>query len=147
MEPRNWVSWTKSTSVHRAIPVVLLCAFGVLLLASLYAGLRSSFESRNVDNVWPPRQESFFKLAITEPGLVEQFPKFKVSYGDHVTLKIESDRVGLVYLHGYEKAIDVGPDAEVELTFIANAAGTFPLHFHNPDGSMRLLATLEVQPK
>jgi hypothetical protein len=146
MEPRNWISWTKSTSLHRSIPVVLLCAFAVLLLAGLYAGLRSSFE-RNAENAGPPRQESFFKLAITEPRLVEKFPKFKVSCGDHVTLKIESDRVGLVYLHGYEKAIDVGPDAEVELTFIANAAGTFPLHFHNLDGSMRLLATLEVQPK
>jgi hypothetical protein len=146
MEPRNWISWTKSTFLHRSIPVVLLCAFAVLLLAGLYAGLRSSFE-RNVENAGPPRQESFFKLAITEPRLVEKLPKFKVSCGDHVTLKIESDRAGLVYLHGYEKAIDVGPDAEVELTFIANAAGTFPLHFHNLDGSMRLLATLEVQPK
>jgi hypothetical protein len=100
-----------------------------------------------VDNVGPPRQESVFNLAITEPRLGETYPKFKVSYGDQVTLKIESDRVGSVHLHGYEKAIDVGPDAEVRLTFIANAAGAFPIHFHNPDGSMRHLATLEVQPK
>jgi hypothetical protein len=88
-----------------------------------------------------------FILSVSALRTGSEFPTFRVRQGDAVTWVIRSDRVGEVHVHVYEKKIVLKPGGEVTLTFSAENAGLFPIHLHDPDGSMYPLAMLEVQPR
>ena len=65
-----------------------------------------------------------------------------------MTLIIRSDKVAEVHVHGNEDTkVDLSPGREVTLTFVAADVGRFPVHIHDPDGSMYPLGMLEVQPR
>jgi len=75
-------------------------------------------------------------------------PLFKARQGDNVILAIHSEVPGEVHVHMYEdRQVDLKPGGEVTLTFRAANPGSFPVHLHDPDGSMHHLAMLEVHPK
>jgi plastocyanin len=92
-------------------------------------------------------QARVFHLSVSAPAADTESPVLKVTQGDTVTFVIRSDRPGEVHVHIYEKRVTLKPGGEVTLTFTATAVGLFPVHLHDPDGSMSHLAMLEVRPK
>lgn len=129
--------------MRRRAHAIQWAGLAVALLAGLYLGLKVSRGGHDTGEI----QSSTYRLSISEARPGEGFPKFRTTQGHTITLLISSDRLGSAHVHGYEKEIDLKPGGEVTLTFTANEAGLFPLHLHNPDGSMRHLATVEVEPK
>ena len=65
---------------------------------------------------------------------------------DTVTILIKSDRPGEIHLEGYDKEMNLLPNGDVALTFLAENAGLFPIHIHETAGE-RHVATLVVQPR
>lgn len=126
-------------------------AFAILLLGGLYMGLQIPLK---VDDASGP-QSVAHRLFISSPDAGAVLPVFTITQGDIFTLAIQSDRPGELDVHGYERGIDVKPHGEVRLTLLAENAGVFPLHLHEPldpqrpDGpvSHRHLAMLHVKPK
>lgn len=114
-----------------------------ILLSGLYWASKSTLGSREPSAV----HSRVFNLSVSAPHPGEESPVFKARQGDTVTLVIRSDRPGEVHVHIYEKQIMLKPGGEVTLTFTATAAGLFPVHLHDPDGTMTHLAMVEVQPK
>ena len=129
--------------MRRRTHAIVWTAFAVLLLGGLYLGLRASLSGHDAGGL----QSSSYALSVSQPRPGEVFPNFKTTQGSTVTLLIRSDVPGAVHVHGYEKKVDLKIGEEVTLTFTASDAGLFPLHLHDPDGSMRHLATLEVRPE
>jgi hypothetical protein len=73
------------------------------------------------------------------PHVSESIAHFQSGAGRYrhtVTLMIRCNRRGEVYVHVYERKVVLVPGGEVKLTFVATDAGTFPIHLHDPDGSM-----------
>jgi hypothetical protein len=88
-----------------------------------------------------------FHLSVSVVRAAAEAPVFKATQGDSVTFVIRSDRAGEVHVHVYEQKVSLKAGGEVTLTFTATSAGVFPVHLHDPDGSMSHLAMLEVDPK
>jgi hypothetical protein len=124
-------------------PVVPWIAGAALLLCVLYFALHGSMVKRELGD----SRVTVYHLSISKPRIGEEFPVYRTTQGNTVTLNVTSDRPGEVHVHGYEKKITLNPGGEVALTFVAADAGMFPVHLHEADGSMVALATLEVQPK
>jgi hypothetical protein len=118
-------------------------ALTILLLGGLYWAFKASMGGHE-----PTAAHTLvFHLSVSAPRPGEESPVFKAMQGDTVVFIIRSDRPGEVHIHIYEKKIALKPGSDVILTFTANSAGLFPVHLHDPDGSMRHLGLLEVQPK
>ena len=62
-------------------------------------------------------------------------PVIRVKQGDWVRLRWVSDRAIVLHLHGYdiERKVEVG--AVAEMTFLARAAGRFPVEEHRPSAA------------
>lgn len=122
---------------------ILWVGVTAVLLGGLYFALKSSLGEHEQRGV----HTRVYRLSIPGSPPPEEAPVFKVLQGDIVTLVIRSARAGELHVHGYEKKVVLQPGAEVSLTFTATQPGVFPVHLHDPDGSMRRLAMLEVQPR
>ena len=80
-------------------------------------------------------------------------PVIRVKQGDWVRLRWVSDRPIVLHLHGYdiERKVEVG--AVAEMTFLARAAGRFPVEEHRPSAAGghshgdAPLVRIEVYPK
>jgi hypothetical protein len=129
--------------VRASSNAIVWVTFTGLLLGGLYWGLKTSMDGHHVGG----QQFLTYQLSISSPSPGNELPVFKVTQGDTVSLRIRSDRSGEVHVHGYERKVVLNPDGEVALTFLANNTGVFPVHLHDPDGSMHSLGTLDVQPK
>ena len=121
----------------------LWIAYAIVALVGLYWGLKGSLGAPDTGGL----QTLTYRLSITGTAVGEDSVVFKARQGDTITLVIGSDRPGEIHVHGYEKAVGLKPGAEVTLTLVARDAGRFPVHLHDPDGSMRHLAMLEVRPR
>ena len=55
----------------------------------------------------------------------------KVKQGDTVTLKLDADDSGLLHIHGYDIAKEVGQESPVDLLFEATATGRFKITLHS----------------
>ena len=127
--------------LRRHYRAVLWTTLFALVLAGLYWGSKASLSARHAGGA----RSRTYQLSIPPTA---QSPVFEAAQGDAVTFVIRSDRAGELYVHAFEeKAIALKPGGEVRLTFVAKDAGGFPLHLHDPDGSMHHIAMLEVQPK
>jgi len=127
---------------------ILWAAVAAAVLGSLYFALKASLgghEHAQGHETAAPRHWAF-RLTIAEPLAGEPPPVFKARQGDTITLIVRSDRPGELHVHGIEKVVTLNPQGAVKLTFVARDAGGFPLHLHSPDGTMRHLALLEVDP-
>jgi hypothetical protein len=115
----------------------------LLLLAGLYLYLRAFL---GPEAAAAPRVLTFrVSVAIPRPG--NELPMLEATRNDSIVLVIASERSGEVHVHGYEEKVTLKPGNVVTLKFPARDAGFFAVHFHEPDGSMYALATLEVQPR
>jgi hypothetical protein len=73
-----------------------------------------------------------FDLKI-EAGKVPQGMRLvRVKQGDTVKLRWISDRPMVLHLHGYDIERKVEPGAVAEMSFVARAAGRFPVEEHRP---------------
>jgi FtsP/CotA-like multicopper oxidase with cupredoxin domain len=136
------------TDDHEAAPrslrTTLLIAFTALLLGILYWGLKTSLTEQDVGVV----QSRVYRLSVSTGTPPELPPVFAARQGDTVTLVVKSDRVAELHVHGdKERTISLRPGREATLTFTVTDAGRFPVHVHDPDGSMYPLGMLEVQPR
>lgn len=122
-------------------------SFYLLALALLLVVLYSAIHISLGTTVLVKGRALTYKLSVSTSLPAGPPPIFKATQGDTVTLLIGSTRTGEVHLHGYEKVITLKPAHEVELTLVTQYAGLFPIHLHDPDGSMYPLAMLEVQPR
>ena len=55
----------------------------------------------------------------------------RVKQGDTVTLKLDADDSGLLHLHGYDIAKEIGREGPVDLLFEATATGRFKITLHS----------------
>lgn len=58
-------------------------------------------------------------------GKVDGGGRKQVAKGQNVTLRVTSDVVDEVHVHGYDKKVDLVANQAVELTFKADASGVF----------------------
>ncbi len=69
--------------------------------------------------------------------------------GDTVTLRVVSNRRGVVHLHEHEQQIvlELEPGREASGSFDATLAGRFGVHLVGHDGSFTEVAALQVMPR
>lgn len=128
----------------RPLHAVLGIALIVLLLGILYWGLKTSFTAPDTGGV----RAHVYRLSVSTGSPTEMLPVFTARQGDTVTLVVRSDRIAEVHVHGdEERTVALRPGRETTLTFMVRNAGRFPVHVHDPDGSMFPLGMLEVQPR
>lgn len=68
----------------------------------------------------------------------------KLARGDHVSLRVASDRPEKLHIHGYDLHLDVAADRPAKLDFDADRTGRFAVEFHASDLQ---LVVLEIYPK
>ena len=84
---------------------------------------------------------------------VANTPLIRVRQGDWVRLRWISDRPIVLHLHGYDIERKVEAGAVAEMTFLARAAGRFPVEEHRPSAAGghshgdAPLVRIEVYPK
>lgn len=122
-------------------PLLWLGAIAALLL--FYMLSAPSFQRNGTDAA----QDHSFRLSIDGPVAPGLAPAFKATQGDRLTFVIRSKQPGSVHVHGYEKMVRLFPGREVQITFVADRAGYFALHLHDPDEVMHAVASLEVTPR
>ena len=66
---------------------------------------------------------------------VANTPLIRVQQGDWVRLRFVSDRPIVLHLHGYDIERKVEAGAIAEMTFLARAAGRFPVEEHRPSAA------------
>jgi|GEM_PF-4597690 len=129
----------------RPLYAVLWTAFIVLLLSILYWGLKASLTVRDAGAV----RSHVYRLSVPmgdNPSAMP--PVLTARQGDTITLIVRSDRTAEVHVHGTEeRTVALSRGHEATLTLTVKDAGRFPVHVHNPDGSMYPLGMLEVQPR
>ena len=94
-------------------------------------------------------EEKQFEVRIANRAVAEGGPALRASQGDQVVITWYSDEAGELHLHGYDITIELSPEAPVQTSFEAFAAGRFPFTSHGfgqaPSGHEALLY-LEVYP-
>jgi hypothetical protein len=85
-----------------------------------------------------------FVLQLKDANLVAGPNVLTVQQGDTVTIKITADAEEEFHLHGYDRSVDLVPDQEVSLTFVADLSGRFPYELEK---SKIEIGALEVFPQ
>ncbi len=85
-----------------------------------------------------------FELSIKDKKLVSGPSIIKVNHSDTVVLRVKSDDVEELHLHGYDKSVDLEKKKTSELKFTAALTGRFPFELEK---SKTELGVLEVLPK
>lgn len=83
-------------------------------------------------------------VSITVSGGSVQGPsRHAVEFGDRVVLRVTSDVVDEVHVHGYDERAAAGPGKVAEVSFVADIPGVFEVELEQ---AHRRLTTLEVRP-
>lgn len=90
----------------------------------------------------PTPSPQLFDFSVTR-GVVQSPAAFTVTQGQQLTIRVTSDTVDEVHLHGYDLSADI-VDERAELSFTASTAGRFELELEDARIS---LGYLIVQPK
>lgn len=85
-----------------------------------------------------------FTWDVKAKKLVAGDETMKVNKDDTVVIKITSDEAEELHVHGYDRSVELEPNKQATLTFVANASGRFPIELEE---SKTDLGALEVQPK
>jgi hypothetical protein len=88
--------------------------------------------------------EKTFRLEIKDKKIVSGPTTLSATQGDSVTIKLKSDIAEEFHLHGYDRSVDLVPNSEVELKFVADLSGRFEFEL---EMAKLELGALEVQPK
>ena len=98
--------------------------------------------------------ELTFDIKIEHGRVPDTMRLIRLNEGDVVKLRLESDQLIVLHLHGYDIEKRVIPGAVTELAFTAYATGRFPIHVHTQGtgggGHTQEdapLATIEVYPR
>lgn len=97
----------------------------------------------------PPRQSRSYRLQFDNDRLVAGPSILMATEGDTVTLRVVSNRRGVVHLHEHEQQIvlELEPGREASGSFDATLAGRFGVHLVGHDGSFTEVAALQVMPR
>lgn len=129
------------TGIRNLILILLL----LIILVGLFLLLRpSSVEdsSTTSESTSAGPQEKTIDLAIANGTMTPA--ETSVTEGDHVNLRITSDRPLELHLHGYDLEEEVEADEPAELAFDATLTGRFAIEDHDTDTE---LGALLVQPR
>jgi hypothetical protein len=117
----------------------------VLLLGQCAVGL---------DRAAAQGAEIVLDLGIEQGRVRQDMRVVRVKQGDAVKLRWTTDRPIVLHLHGYDIELKVEPGRVTEMTFIARAAGRFPVEEHRPAGTQgahahgeAALVRIEVRPR
>ncbi len=75
-------------------------------------------------------------------------PVVRVTEGEQVTFLVNTDESGSLHIQGYEVVAAVAAGRTAEMKFVADKAGTYPIHLHpvsSPDSELHV-GELNVQP-
>lgn len=125
--------------MNRTLIVVVLVLFG---LVGLYFALRPDPTTSGDATPADEPQERVFDVAI-ENGAMSP-AEVSVEEGDQVTLRLTSDSLVEVHLHGYDLEEEVLPGEETVLSFEAEITGRFEIEDHETEAA---LGALLVQPR
>lgn len=89
----------------------------------------------------PPK---VFELVVRQGKLVSGPEVLAAREGDAIVLRVTSDRVDEMHLHGYDLEMNLQPNVPGEMKFIANRSGRFEYELHKAHADF---GALEVQPK
>jgi hypothetical protein len=117
---------------HARLNISSVLLLAVFLIAVI--GCSGSDDPRDVE----------FTIAVRDGVAVGGVKSLKVTEGDTVTLRYESDTVGGFHLHGYDIETDVEAGEVGVETFLADASGRFAIEIEETGES---LAFLEVLPR
>jgi hypothetical protein len=81
-------------------------------------------------------------VEVRDGRVVGTTPQVEVALGDTVELGVTSDRADAVHVHGYEVIVDVSPNIETTVEFVANIPGVFEIELED---SGVLLVSLTVR--
>lgn len=95
-------------------------------------------------NPTPEANAKTFELVIRSKELAFGSSVIKVNEGDEVTLKITSDEEEELHIHAYDNFVELVPNEQATLTFMAKISGRFPFELEK---SKVELGVIEVQPK
>ena len=115
----------------------------VVLLSIMYLGFRRLAPPS------PPRQARTYRLQFENDRLVAGPAILMATQGDTVTLRVVSNRRGVLHLHEHEEAIvlELEPGREATGSFNARLAGRFGVHLVGGDGAFTEVAALQVMPR
>jgi heme/copper-type cytochrome/quinol oxidase subunit 2 len=117
------------------IPALALALFGAFFV--LHPEVSASL---------PQPEARTFEVEVREVGMSP--PEVAVSRGDRITLRITSDRLAELHVHGYDLTAGVGPGEVVELEFEADITGRFTIEVHPAgDHSHEEAGKLVVRPR
>ena len=100
--------------------------------------------SKTVKTTVSQAQTKTFELVVKNRKLVAGPEKITVTEGDTIVIKVTSDEVEELHLHGYDKSVDLEKDKQAELKVTANITGSFAYELEKSQTDFGLL---EVQPK
>jgi hypothetical protein len=73
-------------------------------------------------------------------------PALLLRQGERVELRWSSDRSMALHLHGYDRETRAAPGLDGVMSFVARAAGRFPVETHDAQGRHRAVVYIEVHP-
>jgi hypothetical protein len=85
-----------------------------------------------------------FDLSLRDGRLVSGSAVVQVKAGDRIILRVASNQRDELHVHGYGLRLPIKPDEVVNLHFIADRTGRFPLELHRAHSA---LGVLEVYPQ
>jgi hypothetical protein len=125
-----------STEAPAAAPVAASAVTGVVADARA-ASPQAATEARST-------VEHTFQFALKKGRVASAPARLEVREGDRVILEIIADSGDELHLHGYDLRLQIVPDREARLAFVANRTGRFGLELHHAHAE---LGALEVYPR
>ena len=120
--------------------VAILAAAAIL--AALYAWMKPAPAPPAPADASPAAR--VFTLTVAQGRVVSGPQAIRVTQGDAVVIRVNSDQADELHLHGYDLEFALRAGEPGALAFTADKAGRFDLELHHA----RLgLAALEVQPR
>ena len=126
---------------------VLFGLTAVLVLAALWLAFRPAPMVKEAAPVIPvevPRAEKSFDIVVKDGKLASGPESMKVSVGDQVTLRIQSNANDELHVHGYDLKLRIKAGELAMLQFAATRSGRFELELHRKHSAA---GALEVYPK
>jgi heme/copper-type cytochrome/quinol oxidase subunit 2 len=131
---------------RRSLVSRIVIVLVILGLAGLFLALRPDSTSPEDDSPTGTSadepQEQIYDVAI-EGGTMNP-NEISVEEGDLATLRLTSESLVEVHIHGYDLEEEVLPGEETDLSFEADATGRFEIEDHETEAQ---LGTLLVQPR
>lgn len=116
----------------------------IIVIALLAGGVGYHFLKPDAIAVSPEGTDSHdlnIEHGKMDPALI------RLDQGTNTTFIINTDEGGELHVEGYEVMTSIAPGRASELKFLADKAGTYPIHIHpasNPDAEISV-GTLEVR--